>query len=364
MRRGLGVCPVVDLRGNESGMDVLTLLIMAAFYLLFFASIARYLRNRHPLELSVVLVFTSTAALFAISALNLLAPALSPYLSPLAVTMLVAQPALMLRLVGTIVPLPRWVSALVIVGFLAAVIGYYATNRSTPAVLFLVGYFFVAESVAAALLVAEGRRRLGFPRARLTVAGLASLLFGLSILISGLASAARGGGTADPAITLISRLLALVAGLGYLAAFVPPRWLREIGYRSLAFDVVRTIVSRPTGTDERVLWSGLADAAGQILGTSRVRIASAGDDPTTVLSTGASGESPDTAWRAGDSGYSVRVPINTEVGHVATLEARLAGRPLFLEDDVALIDLLGSLTARAVERERAMATLADRKSVV
>src|SRR6187549_323930 len=89
MRRGLGVCPVVDLRGNETGMDVLTLLIMAAFYLLFFASIARYLRNRHPLELSVVLVFTSTAALFAISALNLLAPALSPYLSPLAVTMLV-----------------------------------------------------------------------------------------------------------------------------------------------------------------------------------------------------------------------------------------------------------------------------------
>ena len=102
-------------------MDVLTLLIMAAFYLLFFASIARYLRNRHPLELSVVLVFTSTAAIFAIAAINLVAPALAPYLSPVAVTMLVAQPALMLRLVGTIVPLPRWAALLVIVGFLVAV---------------------------------------------------------------------------------------------------------------------------------------------------------------------------------------------------------------------------------------------------
>ena len=40
------------------------------------------------------------------------------------------------------------------------------------------------------------------------------------------------------------------------------------------------------------------------------------------------------------------------------------GRPLFLEDDVALIDLLGSLTARAVERERAMATLADAERTV
>src|SRR6186997_2509175 len=108
MRRGLGVCPVVDLRGNESGMDVLTLLIMAAFYLLFFASIARYLRHRHPLELSVVLVFTSTAAIFAITTANLLAPGLTPYLSPVAILLLVAQPALMIRLVGSIVPLPRW----------------------------------------------------------------------------------------------------------------------------------------------------------------------------------------------------------------------------------------------------------------
>ena len=58
------------------------------------------------------------------------------------------------------------------------------------------------------------------------------------------------------------------------------------------------------------------------------------------------------------------VPIHAEGGHVADLEARLPGRPLFLEDDVALIDLLGSLTARAVERERAMATLADAERAV
>ena len=87
-------------------MDVLTLLIMAAFYLLFFVSIVRYLRNRHPLELSVVLVFTSTAAIFAIAAINLVAPAVGSVLGPVAVSMLVAQPALMLRLVGSIVPAP------------------------------------------------------------------------------------------------------------------------------------------------------------------------------------------------------------------------------------------------------------------
>jgi PAS domain S-box-containing protein len=346
-------------------MDVLTLLIMAAFYLLFFASIARYLRTRHPLELSVVLVFTSTAAIFAITAINLLAPGVTTYLSPIAVLLLVAQPALMIRLVGSIVPLSRWAGPVVLVGYLAAVIGFYATNRSTPAILFLVGYFFVAEFFAAALLFAEGRRRLGFPRLRLTIAGIASLLFGVSILISGLAGAARSGvGTADPAITLISRLLALVAGLGYLAAFAPPRWFREIGYRSLAFDVVRSIVSRPSGTDEGVLWSALAGAAGQILGTSNVRITGTGDDTTRSLSSGTRDDSSELAWRPDDTGYSVRVPVRAEGGQIASLEARLAGRPLFLEDDIALIDLLGSLTARAVERERAIATLADAERTV
>ena len=344
-------------------MDILTLLIMAAFYLLFFASIAGYLRTRHPLELSVVLVFASTAALFAITGANLLAPELTPYLRPVAVTMLVAQPALMIRLVGTIVRLPRWSGPVVVGGFLVAVIGYFATDRSVPSMLFLVGYFFIAEATAASLLIAEGRRRVGFPRGRLTLAGVASLLFGVSILVSGLASAAQGGtGTADPAITMVSRLLALVAGLGYLAAFVPPRWLREIGYRSLAFEVVRSIVAQPTGTDERVLWSALATAAGKILGTSTVRIASV-DHPGVILS------DPGDDGSAGISGlehlgYAVDVPISAEAGHVATLVARLSDRPLFLEDDVALIGLLGSLTARAVERERAMATLADAERIV
>jgi len=350
-------------------MDVLTLLIIAAFYLLFFASIARYLRTRDPLELSVVLVFTSTAALFAISAVNVLAPSLAPYLSPVAVSLLLAQPALMLRLVSSIVALPRWGLPVVVAGYLIAIIGYYATNRSVPSLVFLVGYFFVAESFAAGLLIAESRRRLGFPRARLATAGIATLLFGLSILISGSASAARGGqGTADEAVTLVSRLFALVAGLGYLAAFVPPRWLREIGYRSLAFDVVRSIVSRPTGTDESVLWTALADAARQILGTPRVRVVAAADAAAEdaagrTLSVGAEGGTDD-PWPPAGAGYAISVPIHAEAGHVATLEARLTGRSLFLEDDVALIDLLGSLTARAVERERAMATLADAERAV
>ena len=153
-----------------------------------------------------------------------------------------------------------------------------------------------------------------------------------------------------------------MAGVGYLAAFAPPRWLREMGYRALAFDLVRAIVARPTGTQPRVLWGALAGVASSILGTSEVRIstndgieavaADAEPDPATSFV-------PVREPAAADVPYSLSIPLGPEDARIGLLEARLAGRPLFLEDDIALVELLGSLTARAVEREQAIATLAD-----
>ena len=338
-------------------MDVLTLLIAAAFYVPFAVSIRRYLQHRGQLELAVVLVFTSTAALFAVSFINTLFPVAAPFTGPIAVTLLVAQPALMVGLVGLIVRLPRWAGPAAAIGFVASVATFYVTNRSVAGVLVLVGYFAFTEIAAAIVLIREGRRRQGFPRVRLTIAGTASVLFGLSIFISGLASAARGGGgtPADPTIQALSRSLALIAGLGYLAAFVPPRWLRDIGHRALAFDLMRSIASSPTGTEQRVLWGALASAASSILGTPRIRI-TAGDD---IL---AHDIDPELTERQTDPDHraeAVEVPIVLDGRGVATLTADLGGRPLFLEDDIALLELLGSLTARAVERERAVATLTD-----
>lgn len=338
-------------------MDALTLLIGAAFYVLFAVSIRRYLLHRGALELAVVLVFSSTAAIFAVAIVNRLLPVLTPGLGPLAVTLLVAQPVLMVHLVTLIVRLPRWAMPVATGEFILAVGGYYLGNRSVGAVLFLVGYFALTEVAAACVLILEGRRRHGFPRIRLITAGGASILFGMSIFVAGLGSAARGTGAADPEVLVLSRLLALVAGVGYLAAFVPPRWLRDIGHRALAFDLVRSIVSSPTGTEPRVLWDALAAAATNILGTHRVRIVAT--DGTVLAVDGAGSASATTDPTSADAAHRMEVDLVSEGRPIATLTARLDGRPLFLEDDLALIGLLGSLTARAVGREEAVARLRE-----
>jgi PAS domain S-box-containing protein len=341
-------------------MDIITLLIGGAFLVLFAASIRRYLRHRGAIELAVVLVFSSTAGIFALAIVNRMLPAIAPILTPLAVCLLVAQPVLMLRLVGMFVPMSRWAAPLAAVGTLASVVAFFASGRHPAATLFLVGYFAAIESLAAVALIREGRRRYGFPRARLTVAGLASALFGLSILTSGLGAIARGpdAGVTEPAVLAASRLMALLAGLGYLVAFVPPRWLRDIGQRALAFDLVRAIVTAPRGTAPRVRWDALATTASQILGTRRVRILAAdGLLAASDTEPAAPGEpqfaAPPPTRTPADA--SVDIELRSEGRPVAVISAVLEGRPLFIEDDIALLELLGSLTALAIDREEAAA---------
>ena len=89
------------------------------------------------------------------------------------------------------------------------------------------------DALVAGLLIADGRRRHGLPRARLALAGIGSLLFGLSIVLVGVSSAVRGGAGSDPNVAVAARLVALLAGISYLAAFAPPRWVLRLAHRAL-----------------------------------------------------------------------------------------------------------------------------------
>ncbi|HEY7936858.1 MAG TPA: ATP-binding protein [Candidatus Limnocylindrales bacterium] len=343
-------------------MDPVILLIESIFYILFAVALWRYLRQRTPVDLGVAAVFSTTAALFLLSFISAYAPGLVAIVRPISYAALVAQPYLIIRLLDLITPVPRWASWAALGGFLVVAGGLLVSGpRSLPVILAAVAYFFVAETMAALQFMRLARRRRGVHRLRLTLAGLATGLFGLVIVIAGLGSASGNGGGSAPGVLVASRLLALVAALGYLAAFAPPRWIMGFFHRAAAFDLARSVVAARPGEGSPALWGQLAEAAEAILGATDVRIVdTAGHE--VELDRGSDGPSPAPSTSTPsearrDRTSEVAVGLDGDGGSVATLYAHLEGRPLFVGDDIAIVSLLGSLTARAVRHGEDLARL-------
>jgi PAS domain S-box-containing protein len=346
-------------------VDFLSLLLQLAFFAVFGATLWRYLRHPGPLELAVVAVFATLAATFAISFVTGLEPALAEPLRPLSSTILLAQPFLIVRLVSMMSGVPRWALPAAFIGFVAASgLLLLLPERPLWVIVLVVGYFVVAEAAAAVGLMIESQRRFGLPRVRVALAGAATVLFALAILIAGVGAASTGNAGQPPAdATVLSRLAALAAGAGYLAAFLPPLWLRRLGQRAVAFDVTHALVAAPTGTQPDVLWRQLALAARQILGAVRVDVVDPAGNPLTEPV----GDERPADERARDEGKAdtvIEVPLLADDARVGRLVAHVEGRPLFVEDDRALLQLLGSSTARTAQRQEAVVRLSEARAAL
>jgi PAS domain S-box-containing protein len=349
-------------------VDLFTLLLELAFFVLFGVTFARWWRRRTRLDRDVLLAFAPMAFLFTISIVIALVPALRP-VSILSAAVLFAQPWLTLRLVRHFRDMSRWLPP-VALGFavLATVLNGVLTARVLPVLVFDVGGFVLLELISAAAMWAESRRRIGVARWRLALTAFATASFAATILVSGIATAAANGGPRDDTLVAISRLLALIAGVGYVVAFVTPRLITSLPHQALAFDLSRDLVAAPTGTDPVRLWDELARRAIEILGAEGVAIV-AGAPPIVVAAAGELPAGFDAGHPADLGEASARLArsrpglpvvvrsIGTEAGEPVRLIAVFRGSPLFLDDDVELVALLGSMTSRAIDRDQAIAEL-------
>ena len=346
--------------GGLANVDPITTGLQLAFYVLFAASVFQYLRNRGPLELSVMLVFGSFAALFGLTFLNALRPDLAPAARPILVALLFAQPFLVVHLIHQIHPVSRSILAVTLLGAVAAwmaivLVPPLATSLAMPG-LQTIGtlagtlYFFVVEIAAAAWFARDSRRRYGVARLRLASAAVATGLFGGAILLAGLAAAARPPGAPAAAdTTTVTRLMTLLATLGYFAAFVPPAWLRRFINRAGSYGLVRSLVAPPSPELAGSLWNDLATTAREILGARRVSILPiAPGAPLAVV-----GERPPEGAGAaiGSDISTVEVLVRPDREDSERLVAEIEGRPLFVGDDLALLADLSALTAHAIDRE-------------
>ena len=346
-------------------MDAVNIALQSAFILIFVVVLVHYLRDPRPVHRDLVLVFASVVALFAIAIVTSLVPGIPRAVNQMSGVVLLLQPYLTLRLAAHFVRVPRWLAIASLIWFGAAVVGIGIGTRGNPPVtLFVVGYFFTIETVAAFLLFRAARHRVGYARTRLRIASAATVCFAVAILVSGAGAAAAAGGAAtDPGITAIARVLALVAGLGYLAAFIPPVALRRLQQRAVAFDLGQSFLGAPVDGDPDALWVALAHAARTItngpaaviaLGTPpAVRIVDG--TPPTPLQVGAPYDGPalsDGKDAAGEA--TISLPIESDLGRQGWLVVHPDAGSLFLDDDRVLLSLLAGQAARAAERREAI----------
>ena len=318
-------------------MDAVNVALQVAFILIFVVVLVRYLRQPREVHRDLVLVFGCVVALFAIQIATRLLPTLPRGISQLSTVILLLQPFLTLRLAGHFVPVSRQVAGVALAWFATAVVAVIIGTRGNPALtLFVVAYFVAVEGIAAAFLLRSSRYRVGYARTRLRIASAATFLFAAGIFVAGAGSAAAtGGATADPSILVLARLLTLAAGIGYLAAFLPPMALRRLQQRAVAFDLGQTLLGSPLDGDQDRIWVALAQSARMVTNGSAsvvalgepsiVRIVSG--EPPGGIAVGQPYLGPTGNDIHGGARTTITVPIESELGP-AGLADRLPGRRL------------------------------------
>ncbi|GAA3337736.1 hypothetical protein GCM10020358_15150 [Amorphoplanes nipponensis] len=250
--------------------DLVLLAAEFTFAVLFLRALIGYLRRRDPLQRDVTLVFAPCTVLFCADvARRLHEGPLPAWVSVITLTALLAQPYLTVRLAARLRSVPRWLQrgVLLVLGTVAVWLAFEPWPLHPVQLSAAVTAFLTAELIAAALLFGKARTRTGANRARLMIAAGATGAFGLMIVLIGIGAVP---GT-SPAFDTANRVLAMISGLGYLAAFVPPRGLRRIFAASAAQSVTERLLRAPAESAEQV-WQIYADIMREQTGTDAVAV--------------------------------------------------------------------------------------------
>ena len=363
---------------------MINVVIEVAFTALFIGALVAFIRRPHRLQLDVLLVFGAVAVVFAASTVQLIGIKLPTVVALLSVSAFIAHAPLSLRLAGDLAPVPRWMRVASWLAFLVIAVGLATVVTSLPVIaLVAIGYFFVVDAAAAFFMAGGALRRGGAAQIRLWAAAAGTGLIALTLL---LLSGTLAKGDVGRLATSAAEAGALGSAVAYLAAFLPPRWLRGLWQSRSALKGTQRLVESAPGADGSA-WSTFADLAVELSGADGavVFVGRDGGGGTRVAAAGVVASEPilipGEAWTAalalpasrrddalaslpdafqalasdGRTAAATVLPIPTS-GHeraVAVLLHRY--QSLFGDDEQALLLLLGSQAATLAERADALA---------
>ncbi len=373
-----------------TALELISLITQVLFVGLFVVVLRNALRAPSRANLDTVLLFGSVAAVVTIPRLaGLIGVADDPALTKLILIVLNVAPFAMLRLVDDFSGTPRWVQITGAVAFLAVgALTIVALPRMTQLVELATIGFFVAVGGYAAFAFADATRRTrGITRRRMTAVAVGAGLFicaVVTLLIGALSP------DTQPALTLVAQLLGLVAALSFFIGFAPPTWMRRAWREPDLRRFLERSVQLAGVTDDRVAVLELQSAAAEAFGATGASIGLADPERGVLRYVSRSGEwieyaddqfiagrafmqgrrlvvldaareDPGEASRYQAAGATtvIAAPITSDDRRMGVLSVYAARAPIFVEDDLWLIELLADQAAVLIEARTLTAHAAD-----
>jgi signal transduction histidine kinase len=346
--------------------------------LIFISVMLRATRQPTRAHTDMALFFGAISFVIVVSRAAALArTTLPPWLMAVEVSVLMAMPYILLRLVDDFTHVRTVTKRMAELGLAAAVVATFAAGLVTPVLLYVVFYFFALSLYCAFAFVRAARRSRGVTRRRMEAISLGAILLGTGILIAGLAGLAA---TEDRAVLqAIGQLFSLGSGVAYYLGFAPPPILR----RAWQEPELRTFLARaaslprlPTTLDiVRELERGAANSTGTAAriglwqeDASKLRFWE--DDGTTIdlepgthfagrafelqrpiFSTNPIRDNPDGAavYRSRNVGAILAAPITAGERRLGVLTLSAQRSPIFAGSDIELAGLLADQAAVILE---------------
>ena len=368
-----------------SALELISLTNQLLFVGLFVAAIVHAVRRPSRAALDTVLLFGSIAIAVMLARLAGWFGLGGPWMTGAVLALVSVAPWAMLRLVDDFSGTPRWVQwagTLALAGVIA--VSLVLIPSTAPLLEIVIGWFLVVGGYATFAFMREAQRTRGITRRRMTAVAVGAVSFiGAVVLVFAEALLVTG------VLGIAGQLLALAAGLAFFLGFAPPAWIRRAWREPDLRRFLERSIHLAGLDDERRAVLELQQAAASALGATGAGIGLAGPGPGTLRyldPSGAWAEYPDDAFIGGQAFQAQRrvvaldaaavdpdhaadyqlnaattviaAPITTEDRKVGVLTVFADRAPVFVEDDLWLLELLANqvaviLDARALSAEAA-----------
>ncbi len=232
-----------------SAIDLLAVLTQIFFIFLGVVTLLAFIRYRDQNRKDIALMFGTLAVPFVAQLLERFTSYRSPLFNTIGTIALLAQPFLLLRLVGYFRPIHPLVKRIALIGMVVAwgafiVLSSLTQAAATVVFLAIIAYFAAVDGYAMVALVQSALKASGVVRQRLRFAAAGSGLLALALVNLGFM-------LIIPSLiqlwTVIVLVTAIASACCYYVGFATPRWLRRAWQLGELRRFLVTISRKPIG---------------------------------------------------------------------------------------------------------------------